>query len=165
MIKAGIVAFERKIVTQFTLYETRTDVPLAAGRLALILEQLGTVELQQMWRLSNAEMKAAGALRDAGLLLGAGQINEVAYRFADVSKSAVPVAAAIHGWSDEWQDEIARMLRMTRVPPFPIKGQDLVDAGLKEGPALGRKLHALERDWIDSGFRLTRDELLNRVAY
>lgn len=164
MVKAGILSIETRILRELATYESCTDVPLAAGRLGLLLEQFGTIELQRMWRLSNAEMKAAGALRDAGLLLGAGQINEVAYRFPDVSKSAIPVAAAIHDWSHDWQDEITRMLRTTRVPPFPIKGQDLVDAGLSPGPALGRQLHALEREWIDSGFRLTRDELLTRVG-
>ena len=105
----------------------------------------------------------AAALRDAAILLGAGQINEVAYRFPDVSKSAVAVASALHDWTVEWRREVAAILRVTHVPPFPIKGKDLVKAGLEPGPALGRRLHRLERDWIDSGFQLNRDELLRRV--
>lgn len=164
MVRAGILKFNRATQRQLALYDARTDVPLAAGRLALIMGPHGAKELQAMWRLSNAEIKAATALRDAAILLGAGQINEVAYRFADVAKTAVAVAGALHDWAEDWQEEVSSILRATRVPTFPIKGQDLVDAGLKPGPALGRKLHTLERDWIDSGFQLIREELLRRAT-
>ena len=164
MVRAKILNFNRAAQRQLALYDTRTDVPLAAGRLALIMGPHGAKELQAMWRLSNAEIKAATALRDAAILLGSGQINEVAYRFADVAKTAVAVAAALHDWATDWQDEVSSILRATRVPAFPIKGQDLIDAGLKAGPALGRKLHTLERDWIDSAFQLNREELLRRAT-
>ncbi len=163
MVRAGVLSLHRDTLRQLSFYDMCTDVPLSAGRLALIMGPHGLEEMQAMWRLSNAEVKAATALRDAALLLGNGQINEVAYRFADVAKTAVPVAAAMHDWAEDWQREVSTILRAMRVPAFPIKGQDLVRAGLKPGPALGRKLHTLERDWIDSGFMLNRDELLRRV--
>lgn len=165
MVRAGVLLFDPMTLRHLAFYDQRTDVPLAAGRLALIIGPHGADELQAMWRLSNAEIKAAIASRDAAILLGAGQINEVAYRFAEVAKTAVSVAAAMHDWTKEWQDEVDVILRSMRVPTFPIKGEDLVNAGLKPGPALGRKLHTLERDWIDSSFQLNRDELLRRVKF
>lgn len=163
MSRTGVLVLGRTVLRRLSRYDACTDVPLAAGRLALITGSYAPEALQEMWRLSNGEMKAALALRDAAGLLASGQINEVAYRFADVAKTAVPVAAALHDWTEEWQDEVTAIVRATYVPAFPIKGQDLVDAGLRPGPALGRKLHRLERDWIDSGFVLNRDELLRRV--
>ncbi len=163
MARAGILPLNRATLRQLASYDLRTDVPLSAGRLALMMGDHDPDTLQAMWRLSNAEAKAATALRDAAKLLADGQINEVAYRFADIAKTAVAVVAAQHDWSSAWQNEVTAILRATRVPPFPIKGQDLIDAGLEPGPALGRKLHRLERDWIDSGFVLNRDELLRRV--
>lgn len=163
MGRAGILSLSRDTLRELALYDNASDVPLAAGRLALIMGGFSGDEIQRIWRLSNAEIKAAAALRDAAVLLGAGQINEVAYRFPDISKTAVAVAAALSDWAEEWRDEVAAILRATRVPTFPIKGEDLVEAGLKPGPALGRKLHTLERDWIDSAFQLNRDELLRRV--
>ena len=45
-------------------------------------------------------------------------------------------------------------------PTFPVKGQDLLSAGLSAGPDLGKRLKKLEQKWIDSGFKLTRNELL-----
>ncbi|MGI9351804.1 MAG: CCA tRNA nucleotidyltransferase [Rhizobiaceae bacterium] len=45
-------------------------------------------------------------------------------------------------------------------PKFPVNGQDLLDAGLESGPQLGQKLAELEELWVDSGFELSRTELL-----
>ena len=44
---------------------------------------------------------------------------------------------------------------------FPIKAADLMPRF--EGRALGEKLAALEQRWIASGFKLTRDALLDEV--
>ena len=41
---------------------------------------------------------------------------------------------------------------------FPISARDLMAE--TSGPALGKRMKALERRWIDSGFRLTQAELL-----
>lgn len=43
---------------------------------------------------------------------------------------------------------------------FPVAGQDLIQAGLPEGVELGKKLRELENRWIDSGFTLTKRQLL-----
>ena len=45
-------------------------------------------------------------------------------------------------------------------PVFPVKGQDLLDAGSKAGPEMGEKLSQLEEQWIESGFELTREAML-----
>ncbi len=44
---------------------------------------------------------------------------------------------------------------------FPVAARDLMDRGLKPGPALGEALRALEERWIESGFELDRDTLLS----
>lgn len=43
---------------------------------------------------------------------------------------------------------------------FPVSAADLMPT--YQGPALGDKLEALERDWIDSRFTLSRQDLLGR---
>lgn len=48
-------------------------------------------------------------------------------------------------------------------PQLPLKGKDLVAAGMRPGPEMGRAMQALEQAWIDSGFMLTRDQLLARA--
>ncbi len=49
-------------------------------------------------------------------------------------------------------------------PVFPVKGADLSALGAVPGPKLGAALKALENDWIESGFTLTRGDLLERAA-
>jgi hypothetical protein len=44
---------------------------------------------------------------------------------------------------------------------FPLGGHDIT--GVDSGPELGKILKRLERRWIDSGFSLDRQELLETV--
>lgn len=48
-------------------------------------------------------------------------------------------------------------------PKFPLQGQDLIKAGMKEGPDMGNKLKSLEAVWIEGGFELDRSALLAMV--
>jgi tRNA nucleotidyltransferase/poly(A) polymerase len=48
-------------------------------------------------------------------------------------------------------------------PVFPIKGADLSALGAKPGPELGGALKALENAWIESGFALSRETLLQQA--
>ena len=56
-------------------------------------------------------------------------------------------------------DHFYRLLEW-QAPEFPVKGQDLLDYGVAQGPSLGQRLQSLEDDWVASGFTLTRDDLL-----
>lgn len=45
-------------------------------------------------------------------------------------------------------------------PQFPLRGADLVEAGVPKGPALGKALKALEALWVRSGFSTEKPQLL-----
>ena len=45
-------------------------------------------------------------------------------------------------------------------PVFPVSGKDLLSTGEEPGLAMGEKLKKLEEQWIESGFKLDREELL-----
>jgi poly(A) polymerase len=45
-------------------------------------------------------------------------------------------------------------------PTMPVTGDDLLARGVTEGPAIGDALRKLEAAWIDSDFKLGRDQLL-----
>jgi tRNA nucleotidyltransferase/poly(A) polymerase len=47
-------------------------------------------------------------------------------------------------------------------PAFPVSGKDLVATGVAPGPEVGQRLKELEERWVESGFKLGRDELLNQ---
>lgn len=59
-------------------------------------------------------------------------------------------------------DRIERA-RNWEIPVFPVTGDDLLEKGIKAGPALGRELKRLEALWEDSGYTLTRDALLKAL--
>lgn len=48
-------------------------------------------------------------------------------------------------------------------PVFPLRGKDLLAYGFESGKELGTALERLEEVWIDSGFQLGREELLNTL--
>lgn len=60
-------------------------------------------------------------------------------------------------------DLVGRARHFAR-PQMPVSGRDLLAAGLMAGPEVGRTISALTDAWIDSGFRLTRDDLLARIT-
>lgn len=73
----------------------------------------------------------------------------------------------------EWVCELAKLhdranciepLMTWTIPRFPVGGQDLMGLGMKPGPAVGMVLSNLKLLWADSIYRLTKDELLARVA-
>lgn len=43
--------------------------------------------------------------------------------------------------------------RKAEIPVFKIQGRDLIRAGMKPGPEVGKKLRRLEQAWIKGGFR------------
>jgi len=45
-------------------------------------------------------------------------------------------------------------------PKFPVRGQDLLDGGMKPGPKVSKRLKALETRWVESGFALGKADLL-----
>ncbi|MCW4113782.1 CCA tRNA nucleotidyltransferase [Aurantimonas sp. MSK8Z-1] len=48
-------------------------------------------------------------------------------------------------------------------PAFPLSGRDLIAAGAQPGPELGHTLARLERLWVDSGFVLSKERLLEKL--
>jgi len=65
------------------------------------------------------------------------------------------------------QQVLGRLLGLVetwRRPVFPIRGTDLKALGGEDGPALGALLRDLEEEWVESGFRLERDALLQHAA-
>jgi poly(A) polymerase len=49
-------------------------------------------------------------------------------------------------------------------PVLPVKGSDVLAAGIPAGPKIGQILGTLEEGWIASNFTLDRERLLARIA-
>ena len=54
----------------------------------------------------------------------------------------------------------ANHIKSFEAPVFPVNGNDLIQAGFKKGPDLGKKLNLLKQKWKQSGYKATKDQLL-----
>jgi len=59
--------------------------------------------------------------------------------------------------------QLVSALQNWTVPQMPVSGADLQAAGVAQGPMVGRAMSQLRQAWQDSGFVLSKEELLNLV--
>ena len=62
---------------------------------------------------------------------------------------------------DMW--EIYTRLGELPQPKFPLKGKDLIEAGLQNNQEIGSMMKELEKRWIESGFAYTKEQLLDQI--
>lgn len=80
---------------------------------------------------------------------------------------------AVHGVCREWAVELGALrlmgpfelaiLRDWVAPSFPVTGYDLLAAGVPVGPAVGKMIADLKTIWGDSGYSMTKHQLLALV--
>lgn len=138
--------------------------------------------LRQMRRHTDRPGMLLGAM-----LSGEHQAAEIATGWKLSSSEAADAVLAARTLADFTEDEhywlckavemqdpldLVPSLRMNRlkaaadaieagVPAFPLMGRDLIAAGMKPGPDLGKSLAALRQEWKDSRFSLDKDALLS----
>ncbi|KAA9006894.1 CCA tRNA nucleotidyltransferase [Histidinibacterium aquaticum] len=119
------------------------------------LAVLGGDGQDELLRLSRAEARQVRALQEAAS--GSAPAAELGYRMgADAGLDALLVRGALQGGF--FDPNLAEDVRRGARQNFPISSADLAER--YQGPALGRALRETEQRWIDSDFRLNRDELL-----
>ncbi|WP_083096912.1 CCA tRNA nucleotidyltransferase [Pseudophaeobacter leonis] len=122
----------------------------------LRLAALGGSELQACLRLSKAEARRLQALRDAAS--GPSTVSELAYRLGlDMARSAALLRAAL--LEQPVLPDLETELQRGSGATFPVVAADLMPD--LAGAALGAGLKQLERAWIESGFTLSRAQLLH----
>lgn len=124
-------------------------------------------------RLSNAErnrmrtawaamklIRHAGALPDARALIyefgRKGAVDGLLGRWACLKAQGQAPDQALR--------ELLAGVRSAPQPEFPVKGADLIGAGHAPGPLLGELLQRLENEWRESGFTLTKADLLRSAG-
>jgi poly(A) polymerase len=164
MREAGILELPEAMIRLLHGYERRARKPEYAARLAILMSEVGAERLQAMWRLSNDDVGTAGVVLSAARLISEFKLNEAAYRYPGALADGIEVAAALSNWGDAGKLAVVEQLQRLDVPRFPIRGNDLVTAGMAPGRELGVELERLERAWIESGFALDREALLGMAS-
>lgn len=163
MTKSGIINFSLPVLRALSHYEDMTSSPVSLARLAILFQQRKPDEWQEMWRLSNATISESTEICAGADLAAKGDFNTLAYRHGRLGAVALTVAAAVDSWTLRKYQAAVETYRAINVPRFPINGDDLVALGLGQGPQLGKALRRIEKDWVQSGFAMDREDLLKRL--
>jgi len=77
---------------------------------------------------------------------------------------------AVDGHPKHWVSELVRVVdgkthgdqfEQSMIPVFPLAGRDLLDQGMKPGKQVGQVLLGHKMLWANSGFTMTKEDLLN----
>ena len=92
------------------------------------------------------------------------ELAKIGYR-GDVQgiKDRLRLAAASGRDEGQYLSQL-KFLSGWQKPAMPVSGADLLALGMKAGPEMGKRLAALENLWVESDFRLGRDELLAKAG-
>jgi poly(A) polymerase len=115
-------------------------------------------------RLSNPETaRLAAALGGDDPPLGGDAASVALYRLgpAAYADQVLLTGAQAGQPAADLQAGLAMAAAWSR-PMFPLRGEDALASGAR-GPAVGDALRAVERAWVDGGFREGRPELLARL--
>ncbi|SCA58211.1 Poly(A) polymerase [Candidatus Terasakiella magnetica] len=178
MVKQGVLekiiphVADLHFLEMMCAFEERPD-PLR--RLAIIVraDQGDVEQLAKTLRLSKAQAKRLRLARCPELQLnpqkGENHLREMLYRYGvQAVEDQLFIYWAEKGFSGLGPREQACLDVITtwKVEPqaFPLKGQDLIDRGLKAGPELGQRLKEIEDWWCEQGCRAQKEACLERLA-
>lgn len=136
------------------------ETPLPVARFVALFGEAAPA-LATQWRFSKAEVE--GVRRALAVVLPPTD-DRKAIRAAVHWQGREAVTRALIAFSDGTEEDLAALigfLQANEVPAFPLSGQDLLDAGFRPGPEMGRVMKGLEKKWVETDFRLDREALLD----
>lgn len=93
-----------------------------------------------------------------------GAVYEAVYRFGrSVTAQALLIELTQDRVMNRYAPHALEIVQKWDVPTFPVRGDDLIKAGIKKGPELGTVLATLEEYWISKNFKPTKSELIDRL--
>ncbi|MFI0847377.1 CCA tRNA nucleotidyltransferase [Mesorhizobium sp. IMUNJ 23232] len=144
-------------------------VPPDVARMAALAERLKLSKAEAArladWAAATPPAASASdlALRQALYRGSQGGIRDrlslslVSARARAVSDTEALLEAGAYG-------RLLKLAQKWEKPAFPLKGADLTAMGMTPGPEIGKLMRKLEDAWIESGFSLARDALIERAA-
>ncbi|MEG3619421.1 CCA tRNA nucleotidyltransferase [Magnetovibrio sp. PR-2] len=66
--------------------------------------------------------------------------------------------------TERWRSLIETAIT-TQIPPFPLRGQDVIDLGGLHGPEIGQALNTVKDWWRSQDFRPNREDCLDRLNH
>ena len=136
---------------------------------ALLSDDTDIAELAEGLRLSNRDARRLAdmaAARDAVVLDGDARTwrRQLHTWGVEGARDVALLAAAGQGAGASALDRFRKALADWQPQTLPVKGADLIAAGVPEGPAVGVLMRALNDFWIAEDFQPDRTALLTRAA-
>ncbi|EYS92573.1 hypothetical protein X471_00063 [Bartonella bacilliformis str. Heidi Mejia] len=75
---------------------------------------------------------------------------------------AGPVEGNENSQKIEHYMRLYQLAQRWEIPVFPVSGKDLIERGFAKGKIVGQKLKELETIWVESGFLIDRNKLLEK---
>jgi poly(A) polymerase len=124
-----------------------------------ILGAMKDRDLSRWLMLSGADKKSLSLLTKAydfvrSQEMTGGSVRETMYRFGREAARRACLAVSLERGQTAPEAALQDILTAWVIPVFPIRGDDLIRAGMKPGPEMGNRLKDLEEKWIANGFKL-----------
>ncbi len=81
----------------------------------------------------------------------------------DMLRTLMLLRAAVTGEEGKLED-LYQKATACRLPRFPLRGRDVLDLGISEGPKVGEAMQAMEDWWIEQDFQPKRRAMLDELA-
>lgn len=132
----------------------------AALRLAALLGHLRYGDVLDHWNSSNELKSRVGNALVQSVFPDGETDDQIRVRMHKHGHQAVADGLWLN-WANAVDTDVRAAEIMRReylsAPPFPIKGQDILNAGMKPGKNVGAVLKDVENYWLDNGF-VSEDE-------
>lgn len=145
--------FREHVLRNLCELQRRHDAPDVMARLFAI-GGMSAHFFEDGMIFSNAQKKHLETLAQGMTIvkrLSKAKIRELVYRIGN--QMAVQVYLLRLTQNDDLPNlELLDIARYWQAPVFPVKAEQLIEAGISRGPALGQRLRELEEKWIKSDF-------------
>jgi tRNA nucleotidyltransferase (CCA-adding enzyme) len=131
----------------------RSDDAVAALSTLVQASEVGS--FLRKWKLSKEEAEKVTFMvshRDINLT---DEAVEMMLTILNISRETVASLYEVRG-----EPTLAQYARDFVIPVFPVRGQDLLDMGMKPGIEFGQHLNLMKRAWTMSRWTMQKDELL-----
>jgi tRNA nucleotidyltransferase (CCA-adding enzyme) len=139
------------------LNQVDSNDPVVA--LAATINTVGTLHsLRQEWKFTNTEFATANfIISNRHNPIDETEVKRMLTNPKIKNDHVVAMLGSIG------KGELARSVSTWTPPEFPVNGSDLIAIGMPTGVAMGKKLAELRDQWEQSGFNLTKEQLMNGV--
>jgi tRNA nucleotidyltransferase (CCA-adding enzyme) len=127
------------------------------GPIIALARMLDSSSIARDWKMSNYDREMFDFLiKHKGENINSKQAQDMIIKGA--SQDHLLAWANMHGKNDVYD-----AVQGFEQPDFPINGKDLLARGYVAGPNLGKMIDDLKDEWMNSNYKLSKEELLKKV--